>query len=125
MKMSLNILFVAAFLLSATSCEKEGLNYSTGDLRINLETVDALLHDFPLFLGISKKIRHSLLFGLKTLQEIIFQQFLLQAKLQQKDGSQTKVTEEKNLYLTGVISEDWYMMMVFFYQQKKNPYLTE
>ena len=53
--MSLNILFVAALLLSATSCEKEELNYSTGDIRINIETGDSWLHDFPLFLGISKK----------------------------------------------------------------------
>jgi len=55
MQMSFNILFVAAFLLSATSCEKEELNYSTGDIRINIETGDSWLHDFPLFLGISKK----------------------------------------------------------------------
>ena len=55
MKMSINVLFVAAFLLSATSYEKEELNYSTGDIRINIETGDSWLHDFPLFLGISKK----------------------------------------------------------------------
>ncbi|MCD4769115.1 MAG: DUF2271 domain-containing protein [Bacteroidales bacterium] len=53
--MSLNIIFVAALLLSATSCEKEELNYSTGDIRINIETGGSWLKDHPLFLGISKK----------------------------------------------------------------------
>jgi len=53
--MSVNILLAVVFLLNTTSCEKEELNYSTGDIRINIETGDSWLHDFPLFFGISKK----------------------------------------------------------------------
>ena len=38
-----------------TSCRQELIEYGQGDLRISIEKGDAYLHDFPLFLGISKK----------------------------------------------------------------------
>ena len=38
-----------------TSCRRELIEYGQGDLRISIEKGDAYLHDFPLFLGISKK----------------------------------------------------------------------
>jgi len=38
-----------------TSCRQELIEHGQGDLRISIEKGDAYLHDFPLFLGISKK----------------------------------------------------------------------
>ena len=53
--MSLKILFVAICFLSTASCEKQVLSYTTGDIKIKIETGEHWLHDFPLFLGLSKK----------------------------------------------------------------------
>ena len=53
--MKANILLITIFLFTACSCEKEILSYSKGDIKIEIETGEQWLHDFPLFLGISKK----------------------------------------------------------------------
>lgn len=53
--MKANILLIIIFLFTACSCEKEILSYSKGDIKIEIETGEQWLHDFPLFLGISKK----------------------------------------------------------------------
>lgn len=37
------------------SCEKELLTYDTGDMELKIETGKHWLHDYPLFLGITKK----------------------------------------------------------------------
>lgn len=37
------------------SCEKEDLSFESGDIEIELKTGDHWLHDFPLFLGLTKK----------------------------------------------------------------------
>jgi len=42
-------------LFTSTSCEKEELYYSKGDMKITIETGNNWLHDFPLFLGFTKK----------------------------------------------------------------------
>ena len=53
MKIIISIIIVS--LLAACSCKKEILSYSKGDIKIEIETGEHWLHDFPLFLGLSKK----------------------------------------------------------------------
>ncbi|QGY42503.1 hypothetical protein GM418_02190 [Maribellus comscasis] len=51
---TLNIWLIACiFLLNA--CEKEDLSFESGDIEIEVETGKNWLHDYPLFLGITKK----------------------------------------------------------------------
>jgi hypothetical protein len=49
--------FVSIMLctLFSTSCEKEELVFSSGDYEINVETGEHWFHEFPLFLGLTKK----------------------------------------------------------------------
>ena len=52
--MVLNILiFACMFFLSA--CEKEELTFTSGDIEIEIETGENWLHDYSLFLGLTKK----------------------------------------------------------------------
>jgi len=48
-------IMMIACLVGCTSCEKEELSYADGDLKVEIEAGEHWLHDFPLFLGISKK----------------------------------------------------------------------
>lgn len=52
--MGMNIIMLACFF-GLSSCETEELSYVDGDIKIEIETGQDWLHDFPLFLGISKK----------------------------------------------------------------------
>jgi len=51
------ILFIPflIFIFSACSCKKDIVTFEQGDVKIEVKTGDAWLHDFPLFLGINKK----------------------------------------------------------------------
>ena len=51
---TLNILLLA-FMFTLQSCEKEDLSFQSGDIEIEIKTGDHWLHDFPLFLGITKE----------------------------------------------------------------------
>ncbi len=42
-------------MLVLQSCEKEELSFESGDIEIEIKTGDHWLHDFPLFLGLTKK----------------------------------------------------------------------
>jgi hypothetical protein len=42
-------------LFGFSSCSKEELSFTNGDIKIEIETGEHWIHDFPLFLGISKK----------------------------------------------------------------------
>lgn len=55
--MKTNILNCLAFICLnlLNSCEKEELFFEKGDIQIEIETGEDWLHDFPLFLGLSKK----------------------------------------------------------------------
>lgn len=55
MKMTEMSVWILACFLLFNSCRKEELSFTSGDLEINIETGENWLHDFPLFLGISKK----------------------------------------------------------------------
>jgi hypothetical protein len=48
-------LMMIACLVGCSSCEKEELSYMEGDFKVEIVSGDHWLHDFPLFLGISKK----------------------------------------------------------------------
>lgn len=48
-------MLILVLILVSSSCEKDELDYSKGDLKISIETGAEWLHDFPLFLGIKKK----------------------------------------------------------------------
>lgn len=52
--MVFNLCFLACTLL-LSSCEKEELSFTNGDLEIEIETGKDWLHDYPLFLGLTKK----------------------------------------------------------------------
>ena len=55
MKMN-GIVFIALLISNLlASCQKEKLSYSSGDIRIQIQTGENWLHDYPLFLGITKK----------------------------------------------------------------------
>ncbi|MDD6210221.1 MAG: hypothetical protein PUB21_06410 [Bacteroidales bacterium] len=43
------------FGMSCCSCERNLIEYGKGDIRVSVEQGEGWLHDFPLFLGISKK----------------------------------------------------------------------
>ena len=47
--------WVIAFLTTMCSCEKEELSLASGDISLKIEAGDHWMHDFPLFLGITKK----------------------------------------------------------------------
>ena len=51
---SLNFWAFACVLL-LSSCQKEELSFTQGDVKIDIEAGDGWLHDFPLFLGLTKK----------------------------------------------------------------------
>jgi hypothetical protein len=52
--MVLNIwIFACVFFLS--SCEREELTFTSGDIEIEIEPGENWLHDYPLFLGLTKK----------------------------------------------------------------------
>jgi hypothetical protein len=55
MKIKLFVFKVLFCCLLASSCEKETLTFNKGDLRIDIQTGDHWLHDYPLFLGLKKK----------------------------------------------------------------------
>jgi hypothetical protein len=55
MKMIVMRIMMLACIICLNSCEKEKLFYVGGDIQIEIETGEHWLHDFPLFLGISKK----------------------------------------------------------------------
>lgn len=47
--------WIIACLFLLQSCEKEELSFVSGDIEIEIKTGDHWLHDFPLFLGLTKK----------------------------------------------------------------------
>ncbi len=49
------LITMLAGLVGFSSCSKEELAFTNGDVKIEIETGEHWLHDFPLFLGISKK----------------------------------------------------------------------
>lgn len=51
---TINFLLLAC-IFALQSCEKEDLSFQRGDIEIEVETGEHWLHDFPLFLGITKK----------------------------------------------------------------------
>lgn len=44
-----------AIVLLLSSCQKEELSFTQGDIKIDIEAGDSWLHDFPLFLCLTKK----------------------------------------------------------------------
>jgi hypothetical protein len=55
MKMTTNIALFLILSVAFSACEKEELAFTTGDIQVDINTGDHWLHDFPLFLGLTKK----------------------------------------------------------------------
>ena len=55
MKMIVLHTWIITCVLSLNSCEKEELSFTDGDINIGIEVGEHWLHDFPLFLGLTKK----------------------------------------------------------------------
>jgi hypothetical protein len=55
MKMTANIALFLILTVAFSACEKEELAFTTGDIQVQINTGDHWLHDFPLFLGLTKK----------------------------------------------------------------------
>lgn len=55
MKRAMNLLTMLLTLAVFCSCEKDLIEYEAGDIRVRIEAGKEWLHDFPVFLGISKK----------------------------------------------------------------------
>ena len=51
----IGIIGYCLLMITCCGCNKDLVEYNTGDLRVSIEKGDAWLHDFPLFLGINKK----------------------------------------------------------------------
>ena len=51
----MNLLTMFLTLAGLCSCEKDLIEYETGDIRVRIEAGKEWLHDFPVFLGINKK----------------------------------------------------------------------
>lgn len=51
----MNLLTMLLTLAELCSCEKDLIEYETGDIRVCIEVGKEWLHDFPVFLGINKK----------------------------------------------------------------------
>lgn len=49
------IFFVIIFIFTVFPCSTEELTYKAGDISIKIETGEEWLHDFPFFLGLTKK----------------------------------------------------------------------
>jgi hypothetical protein len=54
MKM-MNLAVALTTLTMLASCEKDLVTYGQGDVKVTIESGDAWLHDFPMFLGIKRK----------------------------------------------------------------------
>lgn len=52
--MGLNIMLLVCISF-LSSCQKEELSYTSGDIEVEIETGEYWLHDYPLFLGLTKK----------------------------------------------------------------------
>ena len=72
----MGLTFIYLWLISLCSCQKELIEYEKGDVKVCIEQGEQWLHDFPLFLGINKKIHHRLLSGWKIHKGNISQQFM-------------------------------------------------
>ena len=48
-------LLLACAMMLFSGCEKERMEYVTGDVKVEVEKGDNWLHDYPLILGINKK----------------------------------------------------------------------
>lgn len=55
MKMTTFNILILACTLVLHSCEKEELSFGSGDIEFEIKTGEHWLHDFPLFLGLTKK----------------------------------------------------------------------
>jgi hypothetical protein len=69
--MKKTLLFIAVnvvMTVTCCSCRKELIEYKQGDLKISVEKGEHWLHDFPLFLGISKKNPPQIAIWMETLQ---------------------------------------------------------
>ncbi len=55
MKRAMNLMTLFLTFAGLCACEKDLIEYDTGDIRVRIETGKEWLHDFPVFLGISKK----------------------------------------------------------------------
>ncbi|MEA5006605.1 MAG: hypothetical protein VB022_09360 [Rikenellaceae bacterium] len=55
MKMTILSVLISVCMFVLQSCEKEDLSFESGDIEIEIKTGDHWLHDFPLFLGLTKK----------------------------------------------------------------------
>ncbi len=55
MKMATLNIWIFACLFFIQACKKEDLTFEQGDLKIEIKTGDHWLHDFPLFLGLTKE----------------------------------------------------------------------
>lgn len=51
----MKLFFILFWLICLYSCQQEEIEYNKGDMKVHIENGDEWLHDFPLFLGISKK----------------------------------------------------------------------
>lgn len=80
------ILGTCMALLACCSCNNDLVEYKSNDLKITLQKGESWLHDFPLFLGISRKNPPQIAIWLEDKDEIICRPFMLRIRLRLKAG---------------------------------------
>ena len=116
----MGLTFIYLWLISLCSCQKELIEYEKGDVKICIEQGEHWLHDFPLFLGINKKNPPQIAIWLEDTQGNYLSTVYVTHKSPLNLGKHREETDEKKLYLIGVIHVELNTMMDFICQQRKS-----
>lgn len=116
----MGLTFIYLWLISLCSCQKELIEYEKGDVKICIEQGEQWLHDFPLFLGINKKNPPQIAIWLEDTQGNYLSTVYVTHKSPLNLGKHREETDEKKLYLIGVIHVELNTMMDFICQQRKS-----
>lgn len=84
-----------------TSCEKDLIEYRQGDIKVCVEQGQEWLHDFPVFLGITKKNPPQIAIWLEDMQGNYLSTVYVSHKIATQDWQMA--TAEKKHCRTGVI----------------------
>ena len=97
--------------ISLTSCDKELIEYEQGDIKVCIEQGREWLHDFPVYLGIKKKLPPQIAIWLEARQGNYLSTVYVSHKIATQDWQMAKGISRKEAlphwcYSRGIIYED-------------------